>query len=100
MIRRMNVQIHVHFEKWAGYRDGVAAFAAANAEYKNGRDRQALAVASVTTTAYLPSCDGPGGAFFVSCAPIPIFFRNGWTDCFRPRNFSMDTLTSRESPTS
>src|SRR5262249_43672624 len=48
--------------------------------------------------AYLVSCDGPAAAFFLSCAPIPIFFRNGSTDCLRPRNFSIDSLTSRESP--
>ena len=47
---------------------------------------------------YLVSCDGPAAAFFLSCAPMPIFFRNGSIDCLRPRNFSIDSLTSRESP--
>ena len=47
---------------------------------------------------YLVSCDGPAAAFFLSCVPMPIFLRNGSTDCFRPRNFSIDSLTSRESP--
>lgn len=47
---------------------------------------------------HLPSCEGPVGAFCLSCGPMPIFFRNGWIDCFRPRNFSMEMLTSRESP--
>src|SRR5205823_13789507 len=47
---------------------------------------------------YLLSCDGPAAAFFLSCVPIPIFFRNGSIDCLRPRNFSIDSLTSRESP--
>jgi len=31
-------------------------------------------------------------------SPIPIFFKNGCTDCLRPRNLSIDSLTSRESP--
>src|SRR5437773_2172773 len=30
--------------------------------------------------------------------PTPIFFKNGSTDCLRPRNFSIDIVTSRESP--
>jgi hypothetical protein len=47
---------------------------------------------------YLVSCDGPAAAFFLSCVPMPIFFRNGSMDCLRPRNFSIDSLTSRESP--
>ena len=47
---------------------------------------------------YLVSCDGPAAAFFLSCVPIPIFFRNGSIDCLRPRNLSIDSLTSRESP--
>ena len=47
---------------------------------------------------YLLSWDGPAAAFFLSCVPIPIFFRNGSIDCLRPRNFSIDSLTSRESP--
>ena len=47
---------------------------------------------------YLLSCDGPAAAFFLSCVPMPIFFKNGSTDCLRPRNFSIDSLTSRESP--
>jgi len=47
---------------------------------------------------YLVSCDGPAAAFFLSCVPMPIFFRNGSIDCLRPRNFSIDSLTSRESP--
>lgn len=47
---------------------------------------------------YLFSCDGPVAAFFFSCAPMPISFKNGSIDCLRPRNFSIDSLTSRESP--
>jgi len=47
---------------------------------------------------YLFSCDGPAAAFFLSCVPMPIFFKNGSIDCLRPRNFSIDSLTSRESP--
>jgi hypothetical protein len=46
------------------------------------------------------SCEGPAGAFFFSAAAMPIFFRNGSTDCLRPRNFSIETVTSRESPCS
>src|SRR5947208_3512912 len=44
------------------------------------------------------SCDGPAGAFVLSAAFTPIFFRNGSTDCLRPRNFSIEPVTSRESP--
>ena len=47
---------------------------------------------------YLFSCDGPAAAFFLSCVPMPICFKNGSIDCLRPRNFSIDSLTSRESP--
>jgi len=47
---------------------------------------------------YLVSCEGPAAAFFLSCVPMPIFFKNGSIDCLRPRNFSIDSLTSRESP--
>src|SRR5262249_62104353 len=47
---------------------------------------------------YLVSCDGPAADFFLYCVPMPIFFKNGSTDCLRPRNFSIDSLTSRESP--
>ena len=47
---------------------------------------------------YLVSCVGPAAAFFLSCVPMPIFFKNGSIDCLRPRNFSIDSLTSRESP--
>jgi hypothetical protein len=47
---------------------------------------------------YLVSCDGPAATFFLSCTPTPIFFKNGSIDCLRPRNFSIDSLTSRESP--
>src|SRR5438477_11955395 len=48
---------------------------------------------------YLLSWDGPaGGAFFLSSDFTPIFFKNGSTDCLRPRNFSIDTVTSRPSP--
>ncbi len=36
-----------------------------------------------------PACD---------VLPTPIFFRNGWIDSLRPRNFSMEMFTSRESP--
>ena len=36
--------------------------------------------------------------YFFSGAPMPIFFRKGSIDCLRPRNFSIDTETSRESP--
>jgi hypothetical protein len=38
------------------------------------------------------------GAVEVFASLIPIFFKNGCTDCLRPRNFSIDSLTSRESP--
>lgn len=34
-------------------------------------------------------------SYFVS---MPIFFKNGSIERLRPRNFSMDSLTSRESP--
>ena len=47
---------------------------------------------------YLLSCDDPAAVFFLSCAPMPIFLRNGSIDCLRPKNFSIDSLTSRESP--
>jgi GIY-YIG catalytic domain len=47
---------------------------------------------------YLFSCDGSAAAFFLSCVPMPICFKNGSIDCLRPRNFSIDSLTSRESP--
>jgi hypothetical protein len=47
---------------------------------------------------YLVPCDGPDAAFFLSCVAMPIFFKNGSIDCLRPRNFSIDSLTSRESP--
>src|ERR1700745_3136828 len=47
---------------------------------------------------YLLSCEGPAGAFFLLSAFTPIFFRNGSIDCLRPRNFSIERLTSRESP--
>src|SRR5204862_2329438 len=42
--------------------------------------------------------DDDGTDVFLSL--IPIFFRKGWIDCLRPRNFSMETVTSRESPRS
>ena len=54
----------------------------------------------MTALTHLPSCEGPVGVFCLSCGPMPIFFRNGWIDCLRPRNFSMEMLTSRESPAS
>ena len=44
---------------------------------------------------YLSSNDAPAVPF---AFPIPIFFKNGCTDCLRPRNLSIDSLTSRESP--
>src|ERR1700736_1541566 len=49
---------------------------------------------------HLLSWDGPAGAFFLSPPFTPIFFRNGSTDCLRPRNFSIETVTSRPSPCS
>src|SRR5215469_4759919 len=49
---------------------------------------------------YLLSSDWLAGSFFFSCDLMPIFFRNGWIDCFRPRNFSTEIATSRESPAS
>ena len=31
----------------------------------------------MTALTHLPSCEGPVGAFCLSCSPMPIFFRNG-----------------------
>src|SRR5262249_16001509 len=36
---------------------------------------------------YLLSRDGPAGALFFSCVPMPIFFRNGSIHCLRPSDF-------------
>ena len=47
---------------------------------------------------YRLSSDGPALVFF--SPPMPIFFRNGSIDCLRARNFSIDSVTSRESPCS
>src|SRR3954469_11998712 len=38
------------------------------------------------------------GYLFGALVPMPIFLRNGSSDRGRPRNFSMETLTSRELP--
>src|SRR2546421_12556215 len=76
------------------YADVVAAFVS-NAEHNTS---MSIYASQKRLYNYLLSCDGPAGDFFFSCGPMPIFFRNGWTDCFRPRNFSMEMLTSRESP--
>jgi len=82
-----------HHRIFTIYADVVAAFVS-NAElgqYATGAWHKRL-------YNYRLSCEGPAGAFFFSSGPMPIFFRNGWIDCLRPRNFSMETLTSRESP--
>jgi hypothetical protein len=47
---------------------------------------------------YRASGGGAAGFVFLSGAVTPIRFKNGWTDCLRPRNFSIDCVISRESP--
>src|SRR6267378_49660 len=68
-----------------------------NGEIPAARGRRSLPrgrgklVATVTAAQiHLLFWDGPAGAFFFSCAPMPNFFRNGSIDCLRPRNFSME----------